>query len=180
RAEFSRLFDKFRIGKTHYTYTDPTTKKEVSVPVRSCVTCHSEADSPGLKASGALMNGMHELTSSVARAERILLTAQRGGVEVRAARAALDQAVDREIELQVLVHTFSPEKAFAEKRKEGLASAAQALEAGQGSMNELRFRRRGLLVSLVLIAIVLVALALKIRDLSPAPKHGGDGGPGKD
>ncbi|MBI2212527.1 MAG: cytochrome c3 family protein [Acidobacteria bacterium] len=167
RPEFARLWEKFRIGKTHYAYTDPATGKEVSVPVRSCVTCHSEVDSAGLKTSVALMRRMHELTSAVARAERILLTAQRGGVEVRAARTALDEAVDRDIELQVLVHTFSADKAFDEKQKEGLASASTALGAGQRSMNELRFRRRGLFVSLGLIAIVLVALAMKIRDLAP-------------
>lgn len=177
RAEFARLFEKFRIGKTHYTYTDPTTGKDVSVPVRSCMTCHSTPDSPGVKSSVTLMNGMHELTSAVARAERILLNAQRGGVEVRAARTALDEAVDREIELQVLVHTFSAEKAFDDKRKEGLASAGKALQAGQSSMNELRYRRRGLFVSLGLIVIVLVALALKIRDLAPTSKGENEGGP---
>jgi hypothetical protein len=120
---------------------------------------------------------MHELTSAVARAERILLNAQRGGVEVRTPRTALDEAVDREIELQVLVPTFSAEKAFDDKRREGLASAGKALQAGQSSMNELRYRRRGLFVSLGLIAIVLVALALKIRDLSPTSQRENEGGP---
>jgi regulator of sirC expression with transglutaminase-like and TPR domain len=129
-----------------------------------------------LKTSQALMGGMHELTSAVARAERILLAAQRGGVEVRAARSALDQAVDKDIELQVLVHTFSAEKAFDDKRKEGLASADNALKAGQSSLGELSYRRRGLFVALALVALVLVALGLKIRDLSPSTRNGA--GPG--
>ncbi|MFA6956050.1 MAG: hypothetical protein WC538_09285 [Thermoanaerobaculia bacterium] len=176
RPEFARLFEKFRIGKTHYTFVDPASGKEVSVPVRSCVRCHTEADSKGLKTSQALMSGMHELTSAVARAERILLAAQRGGVEVRAARSALDQAVDKDIELQVLVHTFSADKAFDDKRKEGLASADGALKAGKASLGELSYRRRGLFVALALIALVLVALGLKIRDLSPSSRNGA--GPG--
>ena len=99
----------------------------------------------------------------IARSERILLSAQRGGVEVRAARAELDAAVDNQIELETLVHTFSPAGAFADKKKEALQHAHAALEAGQHSLDELAYRRRGLLIALGVIVAALVAMALKIR-----------------
>jgi hypothetical protein len=42
----------------------------------------------------------------------------------------------------------------------------KALHAGIAALEELSFRRKGLLVSLVFIGLVLVALALKIRSTS--------------
>ncbi len=108
---------------------------------------------------------MHELIALTARAERTLLAAQRGGVEVRNVRDHVDQAVDRQIELEVLVHTFSTEHQFAEKHAEGVTQASAALKRGQEAVDELGYRRRGLFVALGLIALVLVALALKIQSL---------------
>ena len=163
RPEFARLFEKFRIGKTHYTYRDPATGRDVSVAVRRCTNCHLTAGFPGLDTSRALMADTRAVTSMIARSERILLAAQRGGVESRAVRPELDAAVDNQIELEALVHTFSPTGAFAEKKKEALQHAHAALEAGQHSLDELAYRRRGLLIALGVILTVLVALVLKIR-----------------
>ena len=157
--EFSRLFEKFRIGKTHYTYRDAATGKDVSVPVRSCATCHEEADSAGLANARAYLDATRGLTSMVGRADRILLAAHRGGVEVRKVRSELDSAIDSQIELQTLVHTFGAGDVAA-KQKEGLQHAEAALIAGQSSLDELAYRRKGLLVALGIIALVM-----KIRTL---------------
>ena len=162
--EFARLFEKFRIGKTHYTYRDAATGKDVSVPVRSCATCHEEADSAGLANARAYLDATRGLTSMIGRADRILLAAHRGGVEVRKVRSELDGAIDSQIELQTLVHTFNASESAA-KQKEGLQHAEAALIAGQSSLDELAYRRKGLLVALAIIALVLVALVMKIRSL---------------
>ena len=164
RPEFLRLFEKFRIGKTHYTYTDVATRKEVSVPVRRCGDCHEEADSAGLANAKAYVEATRGLTSMVGRADRILLTAHRGGVEVRKVRAELDNAIDSQIELETLVHTFGSEEVQA-KQKEGLQHAEAALVAGQASLDELSYRRRGLLIAVGVIMMVLLALIVKIRML---------------
>jgi hypothetical protein len=173
RPEFERLFTKFRIGKVHFTYEDPATGKPVRAAVVRCLDCHSASpalagEPVGLRTGEAMLAGMRELTALVARAERILLQARRGGVETRAALAEIDGAVDDQIELEVLVHSFSsqPGGAFAQKQREGIARARAALEAGQQALDELAYRRRGLAVSLVLIVLVLVGLALKIRQIS--------------
>jgi len=155
RPEFARLFEKFRIGKTH----------NGGVAVRRCSDCHLVSGFAGHDTSQALLTGTREVTSMIARSERILLAAQRGGVEVRAARAELDSAVDNQIELETLVHTFSGSGAFAEKRKEALGHAQAALQAGQHSLDELAYRRRGLLIALGIILTALVALALKLRQM---------------
>ena len=167
RHEFQRLFAKFRIGKTHFTYTNPATGTTVREKRVRCTDCHGK-DSAGFQVSSRFAAGMQELAVETARAERTLLAAQRGGVEVRKVHLQLDKAVDSQIQLQVLVHTFaaSTNSPFAKKRLEGFEVAQAALSAGDSALNEIGYRRRGLLVSLGIILCVLVGLALKIRQLS--------------
>jgi cytochrome b6 len=164
RPEFSRLWDKFRIGKTHYTYTDVATGQPVAVPVSRCNDCHESGDGAGYQNAEDYLNATRSLTSMIARAERILLAAHRGGVEVRSVRSALDSAVDNQIELETLIHTFA-RAPVVEKQNEGLQHAEAALLAGQSALDELQFRRVGLFIALGVILLALVALALKIRFL---------------
>ncbi len=173
RPEFSRLFTKFRIGKTHYTYADPVTGEEVKAEVIRCTKCHSAepstgSDPVGLQASRVFLDRTLELTSLIAEAERVILAARRGGVETRGALADLDQAVDSQVELEVLVHTFSSDTtgAFVKKQIEGVRFAEAALATGDGSLDELGNRRRGLVVALVLIVLTLVGLGFRIRQIS--------------
>ena len=127
------------------------------------------ADEPvGSQTAEEILRRMQELTSATARAERIQLRARRGGVETRDALVAIDQAVDAQIGLEVLVHSFSLDENgdFVEQHGQGLEHAAAALEAGREALDHLAFRRRGLAVSLIIIVAVLVGLALKIREIS--------------
>jgi hypothetical protein len=173
RPEFERLFAKFRIGKTTFTYSDPVTGEDRQSSIRRCIDCHSGEDVLGEDAQGShvaatLLGHMRELTSKTARAERILLAAQRGGVQTRDAAEQIDAAVDTQIELEVLLHGFATDEdsAFIAKAKEGLEHAGAALEAGREALGELVFRRQGLAISLVIIVLVLASLVLKIRQLS--------------
>lgn len=173
RPEFSRLWTKFRIGKTTYTYEDPVTGEPVEAHVIRCDTCHAEkpllADEPiGLSTSREIMHGMHELIATTARAERILLRARRGGVETRETLLDIDQAIDAHIELQVLVHDFElgEDSEFIGKQKQGMQHALAGLEAGWDALDELAYRRRGMMISLGFIVLLLIALALKIRQIS--------------
>jgi len=173
RPEFERLFTKFRIGKTHYTYEDPATGQPARADIVRCSDCHevdpdSSDAATGLGTARDFLSSMRELTALTARAERILLAARRGGVETRETLLQLDHAIDAQIELEVLVHTFSSGEggAFSEKHQEGLGFARAALADGQLALEELSARRTGLAVSLVFIVLVLLALGLKIRQLS--------------
>jgi hypothetical protein len=173
RPEFDRLFRKFRIGKTTYTYYDPALGKEVIAPVRNCAACHGEHpelsdEATGLRTAREFLRRMEELTVVTARAERALLAAQRGGVEVREGPLALDKAVDSQIELEVLVHTFDSDTSglFVKKHAEGIQHAEAALAAGRSGLRELGQRRTGLIASLVFIVLTLGALGLRIRHLS--------------
>jgi hypothetical protein len=165
--EFRRLFDKFRIAKTHFTYTNTATGNIVREAILRCVDCHSEA-SAGFATSRTMHDQMHELAVLTARANRILLAARRGGVEVRQHHSLIDNAINAQIELQVLVHGFAAgENAeFETVRQTGLENAQQAITAGYAALDELSFRRKGLFVSLGIVLLVLLGLGLKIREIS--------------
>jgi hypothetical protein len=167
QPEFQSLFVKFRIGKTHFTYTNLTTGVIEQQKVVRCTDCHEEK-STGFQVSSRFTEGMHKLATETARAERTLLAAQRGGVEVRKARLQLDKAVDAQIQLQVMVHTFNAatNSPFVQKCDEGFNVAKAGLTAGDAALEEIGYRRKGLLISLAIILCVLVGLGLKIRQVS--------------
>jgi hypothetical protein len=173
RLEFDRLFNKFRLGKTVYTYEDPVTGEPTEGHVIRCDTCHAAEplladESKGFQVSTAIQDRMQELTSLTAGAERVLLRARRGGVETHEALAEIDQAVDAQIGLEVQVHGFSVDEdsEFMATHARGLEHAEMAFALGIEAMEELAFRRKGLAVSLVVIILVLIALAFKIRQIS--------------
>lgn len=168
RPEFARFFQKFRLGRTVEVFDDPMTGHQVSVSTMRCEDCHAgELELSGAGTSDSMIDRMRRLTALTASAERLMLAARRGGVEVRGGLAAIDRAVDSQIQLETLVHGFSvaEDSPFVAKYKEGIGHAQAAIEAGQSALDELAFRRKGLAVALVVILMVLVALALKIRQL---------------
>jgi hypothetical protein len=57
--------------------------------------------------------------------------------------------------------------AVEEPVREGLAATRRAKAAGDRALDERGFRRRGLLVSVGLVALSIVALWLKIRERGP-------------
>jgi hypothetical protein len=173
RPQFERLLTKFRIGKVHYSFLDPVSGEEVREAVVRCSDCHGPEprlaeDPAGHAASALFVETQASLMSRAGSAQRLLLAAQRGGVEVGPASLALKKVIDRGIELEVLVHSFDAAEngEYREKAAEGLELAEGVLATARGGLDELRFRRRGLAVSLLLVALVLVGLYLKIRQVS--------------
>lgn len=172
RAEFGRLFEKFRVGKTYNTFTDPASGEQRRARVRRCTDCHAPAEagdtSGGRYVAGEMMSRMQRLETAIARAERTLLAAKRGGVEVGEAETDLSEAVDSQIKLQVLVHSFSVKEGspFPATFDEAMEHAHAAAAASQQAIRELAVRRRGLYVTLFFVTLVLIGLALTIRRLS--------------
>lgn len=168
RPEFATLFEKLRIGKSVYSITDTRSGEIVSHSVVQCDGCHLEgSESTADEVAAHYVEQFRKLSLHIADGQRTLLRAKRGGVETGDALAEIETAVDEQIELQVLVHTFSTdeESAFVEKFESGLTHAEAGQAAGLQALDELAFRYKGLAVSLIFIAIVLVALGLKIRHL---------------
>jgi hypothetical protein len=168
-SEFERLFTKFRIGKSTYTWEHDG--ETIHVDLVRCSDCHAAsgtADTAGRETAKLFIEHMRRLTSATARAERRLLAARRGGVELRKVTPHFDAAVTAQIELEVLVHTFSsaPDGKFMSRYREGMQQAESALVGTREALDELGSRRRGLVVFLGFLVLVLVAMVLKIRQLS--------------
>lgn len=159
RPEFARLFTKFRIGPTMVVTSAGAHE------VVQCRSCHDGDE--GAAVARGLLERMREVTGLAARAERTLLTARRGGIEVGPALLDVGSAVDAQIELEASVHAFALDSggAVAVAHARGVAAATRAQEAGRAALVELDWRRRALVVVLVLVGIVLLALALEIRSL---------------
>ena len=179
RPEFARLFEKFRIGKTYYTFQDPSSGEPIRAPIVRCGTCHASGamvgeETPGAQTGVEIVQRMQELTTQIAIAERTLLAARRGGVETREALLDIDQAVDAQIGLEVLAHTFSTDEGspFMDQYHQGMEHAGAALAKGREGLGELSARRKWLAITLIVIIAVSIALALKIRDLSVHQQQG--------
>jgi hypothetical protein len=168
RPEFQRLFTKFRIGTTYDTSPQEAAGTAVEARVLRCADCHAPDAGTALQTGKTFVEHMRHLTTATARAQRLLLAARRGGVEVRQAAPDVDAAVAAQIELEVLVHGFSssPDGAFLAKYREGIQHAESALAEARSGLDELDSRRRGLFVFLGFLAVALVAMVLKIRQLS--------------
>ena len=128
-----------------------------------CRGCHVDGDT-GLVAAGVMGAAIARLRSTLDRVEQLVERASHAGMEMSEQDLALDQARTVLVLSRTEVHTFDP-AAVTEVVDEGLAQLSVVEEAGHLAMAELSFRRRGLVLSLGVILLFVVALTLKVRDL---------------
>jgi cytochrome c3-like protein len=142
----------------------------------ACLQCHKLGDSCDVAAEkmyGALIALDRETRLAAATLHRAELL----GMDVTGPKFELkSKGTTAAVESRALIHSFDPER-LLKRAAEGRASAAAAMVAGQKAQDEYQFRRKGLAVSLVLIALVLLGLYLKIRELDRARSNrpGGTG-----
>jgi len=139
-------------------------------PKSTCVTCHAEGD-PEYRAAAAMATASARLKDRLAEAHDLLERAERAGMEVSADTFALREAQDKVVEARVLVHSFD-EARYMAAVDAGIAGADHGVSAGRRAFRELRQRRLGLGISLVVILAVIAGLVVKARDLDrtlPSP-----------
>ncbi len=133
-----------------------------------CVSCHSPGDA-GSEAAAAMARQLSELDGAIARSDEILDLAERSGMEVSQAKLEQAQARDALTKARVTIHSLQTAKVQEDVRA-GLAVATKTYGVGVKALKERDYRRIGLAVSLVAIAIVLLALQLYIREIEkPKP-----------
>jgi hypothetical protein len=130
-------------------------------PEAVCMRCHSPGDACD-QARVELLSGLRRLDEAIKNADRVLSVAESSGMEVSEARLGQNQARDSLTKARVTIHSFRKDL-VDEDVQAGLAIAAKNLQAGQKAMAERNYRRVGLGVSLVAIALVLVGLRLFIK-----------------
>jgi hypothetical protein len=142
-----------------------------------CSTCHDAGSKAGEEAAG-MRRLIDSLRTELDSAAAILQRAGRSGVEVSQAQFDLEGAHNALVSSRAAVHTFDLQPVATEVAG-GRKITAQALDRGRRALGELRFRRTGLAVSVLIIMVLIGALALKIRELEgrPEPPHVSPGGP---
>ncbi len=137
-----------------------------------CVTCHSDGD-PGFAAAGKMRAGLDKLRTGLAGATPLIARVTNAGIEVSDQELQLGEAQNHLTEARTELHQFNP-AAVDKVVSEGLKIVTRVDQAGHAGEAELRFRRQGLFVSLGAIVLVVIGLALKLRELDRRAglKHG--------
>lgn len=128
-----------------------------------CTQCHTEGDA-GHATAARIKEQLTQLQTAIGNADHILGTAEQSGMEVSQAKLDLTQAKDALTKARVTIHSFNVDKVAADV-KPGLAAAAKDYEAGRQALVERNYRRIGLAISLIAIALVLLGLRLYIKQI---------------
>jgi predicted CXXCH cytochrome family protein len=126
-----------------------------------CTQCHTEGDA-GFVAAGKMKQQLVLLAASIDKADQILGHAEQSGMEVSQAKLDLTQTKDILTKARVAVHSFNVARMKSDV-KPGLETAAKDYAAGTSAMAERNYRRVGLGISLVAIALVLAGLRLYLK-----------------
>jgi predicted CXXCH cytochrome family protein len=136
-----------------------------------CVTCHVEGDA-GWQVAGQMHAELTRLEAAVLATGQLLDRAERAGMDVGEGRLTLTNAQEKLIKARVDVHAVDAARVGATVQS-GLELVAQGQRAGDEALAELAFRRRGLGLSLVAIAFVVISLWLLIRHLERGQTQAG-------
>lgn len=128
-----------------------------------CAACHAEGDRGGQTAV-TMRRLIDRLRADYERAWEILARAERAGMEVSQAQFDLNGARDALVKARAAVHAFTVD-AVKRETDAGQPIAARAHARGVRALEELQFRRRGLAVSVIIIAALIAGLVLKIRQV---------------
>jgi hypothetical protein len=128
-----------------------------------CSTCHAATDQGG-KTAVEMRGLIDALATQTERARAAIGQAEHAGMEVSQAQFDLNGARDALVKARAAVHAFTVDAVKAETTP-GLAIADKAHARGVRALGDLKFRRTGLGISLVIILAVVAGLLLKIRQV---------------
>jgi hypothetical protein len=128
-----------------------------------CATCH-EAGTPGANAATQMAQWIDGLEGALKNSETVLARADKYGMEVSEAQVRLLDGRESLVKSRLAVHSFKPNEVRM-ATDGGMAVAAETLAAGNAALHEKDVRRMGLGVSVVFIAVTILAIWILIRRL---------------
>ena len=167
RVRTNPVFDGLGIGdclachKNHET-VHPTDAMLGNDKAAVCTACHTEGD--GFNAAGRMRLAISALDLQIRSTDEVLDRGTRLGMEVSRVKFDLNEARNHLIDARVVVHGFSPDLLDAAV-KPGMEIASKAHEQGLQALDDAGFRRKGLALSLVVIATAILTIYLKVRDI---------------
>lgn len=135
-----------------------------------CATCHSGPDDKGAQTADALRAALERLKTDVNETESLITRIRHAGMEVGAQELALADARTKLTVARTELHA-SDRSRVDPVLADGQAIVADVQAAAARALDELRFRRLGLALSLSAILLVVVALILKIRQIDRRPAN---------
>lgn len=128
-----------------------------------CTSCH-DPGSPGFHTAQQMRATIEAVKTQVASAEATVTHAAQLGMDVSDAEFELHEAGAKLTQARTYVHSFSV-GAMRPIADDGVQHARTAQQQGQQAIQEFRFRRQGLWVTLTILILLVGGLWLKIRDI---------------
>ncbi|MBI2835217.1 MAG: cytochrome c3 family protein [Acidobacteria bacterium] len=139
-------------------------------PKAICSSCHADKSEYGYMAAEKMRALIETLKGTLERDGALIADVRNAGLQVSAQELALGEARNRLTLARAEIHATNP--ALVEPIVgEGIKILAGVHRAGDQGLAELRFRRQGLFASLGAILLVVVALALKIKQMDRGTTH---------
>jgi predicted CXXCH cytochrome family protein len=161
----SQIFDKGCVEcHSNHAVLKPSDDMLGSSGSAVCAACHGGADDKGALAADRMRSGIEGLKAGINRSGALIAKVRDAGIEVSDQELALVEVRSRLTLARTEMHTGNPEGVEA-ILGEGTTILTGVDRAGQDGVVELRFRRRGLAISLGAILLLVVALWLKVRQL---------------
>jgi predicted CXXCH cytochrome family protein len=135
-----------------------------------CVNCH-DGKSKGYQSAAGIRASLDELRGAVQRAGAILEQAEKAGMEVSLAKFELRGANDNLLKTRAAVHRFDP-GVIKKLSDDGVQTAKKMYAKGEQALKDLRFRHRGLWISVGIILVAIAGLVLKIREIDRRQREG--------
>jgi predicted CXXCH cytochrome family protein len=131
-----------------------------------CQPCHNGDDKSdkGAAAAASMRSDMEGLKAGIQTSGALLSRVKNAGIEVSDQQLLLRDASSKLTLARTEMHGFEPTR-VAPILADGMKIVATVDQAGQKGVSELRYRRRGLAVSLGAILVFVVALGLKVRQI---------------
>jgi predicted CXXCH cytochrome family protein len=131
-----------------------------------CAACHTAGDrsDKGSVAADRMRGDIEGLKSGLDQSRDLIARVKNAGIEVSDQELELREAATKLTLARTEMHAFDPARLMP-IIGDGDKIVAGVNRAGQRGLAELRFRRRGLFVSLGAILLVVVALGLKVREI---------------
>ncbi len=148
----------------HHKIVAPTDALIGVGPKAVCAQCH-EAGSKAYQTAERIKGLLDDYLSRMAVAAAKLDRASSEGVEVSEAKFHLKEAQTALIEVRNLTHGLSLES-IAKRSQDGRAILDQVVKQGDQALREAKTRRTGLVVATVFLALLALALFLKVRQVS--------------
>lgn len=126
-----------------------------------CVQCH-ETDSKGYASAQDMKGHIDDLKGRIARAKREMEQAEHEGMDMSDSRIRLSAVQSLLTKSRTYVHSFSHEK-IREITGEGDTLADGIVAQALAAHEEIRYRRKGLWLSIVFLALLAAGLVLRIR-----------------